>query len=221
MMLKRISLISCIFVVFGVSIALAQEGVLISTPGGNNNISQKAGSVIKEYVQQSVINALVTNISEVFERTIKSQKIDIFPQVTLSAINKAAYDIYVDTSFKPKIDEIYNMVVDQALDDFERGQPQQIIQNNIRNAVTQKIKPLLSEYGPKMIVEHYFTEALKQHKKVVTMTLAQRQAQLAVIQQQQAEIQKQILAQMQKAIEYEKKREQYLQNMQNNGVLSR
>jgi len=195
------------------------QGVLISGVGAaprigieapQQSISKDVKSMIQEYVQQTIIAAVLNKIGDVMKRLIENNNLQIMPQVVYLAIQQAGVEIFDQKTMKDMIQAAYDDSVSMAIEKQEKGIAQNIIQNQVSTIVNAKMQEMEDHTVFRQIIEHYLEQALIQNKKIIIQTVAQKQAMLAAIAQQQKAIQMALQQKYLETVQQSMMQQQYL-----------
>lgn len=178
------------------------DGILVS--GSTTSVKAEARSYLNQrmndYVQQVVIQSVLTKTGEVFNRVLSGQNIQIFPQVAYQAIEQAALQLFKQESTSQTLREAYTTASDKTMTLLDEDASASVIQQQVRSSVNEVIGPVFQ--GPlfKAIVEEVLKSAITQSQRIIAATLMQRQAQVAAIQKQRQMLQMALLQQVQKSM---------------------
>ncbi len=196
--MKRIILL--LFVsVFLSAPASANEGIYAS--GNTRYTQQKVDSQAQKLIEQMVIATIIEKTGKIVTDFMKSQNINVFPQITYNAVQMIAMQVFKQEALKSFPQDAYKDAVDKFRELRDKGASPQQMQNQIRNVINGILDPLRDEYVYQEVIKLGVKEAMVQNRKIIVMAVAQQQAQLAAIQAQHIYMQQMMQRYYQEAIQ--------------------
>lgn len=164
--------------------ATANNGVYVS--GNTPQAQKKVDHQIEQLVNQMVVQKIVADTGELFSNFIKSQNINVFPQVAYNAVQLVAVQVFKQDSLKAYPQEAYQEALDKVNELRNNGASGEQMQSALKSILSRVLDPLKEEYVYQELVKIGVKEAMIQNRKIIVMATAQKQAQLAAMRQQQA-----------------------------------
>lgn len=170
--------------------ALADDGVYVSGPSAKQ---QDVEALMKEFVRVEVINSLLQDTGVIVERIVRNQNVQIYPQMAGLAVQQIVQQVF-------KQEETMNICKDAYDDSFElikvqrlEGLSQNQLQENARKNIKEIVGPIYDLPVYKNIVEKILEHTLKEQYRLSVLQVAQRQAQMMILQQQMNQMQQAVM----------------------------
>ncbi len=170
-------------------------------PSSLDKTQIKVYSLIEKYVQQMVIQSVLSTTGEIIQRAIIRGKLKIFPQIGYQAIQQAAFQVFKQGSTKEITEDAFEQSYDIAIEQYEEQMQPGMIQKNVKDNVEGIIQSMRGNQVFKIIIERILKQAMIQQQKMLVMQVAQRQMQLALVQKQRMAMYQAMVQMYQKAIQ--------------------
>ncbi|VAW11801.1 hypothetical protein MNBD_BACTEROID05-893, partial [hydrothermal vent metagenome] len=199
-----------LFVVNIAGISLAQ-GVYTS---GARKKSQSSSITpqLEKYVQNVVIQSVIKTTSDVVERMVKQNNIQIFPAIVYQSIQQIAAQVFQQNGLRKRTQDAYDQGFERAQKLYKEGAPGDRIERELKGLVDSIIRPVVSDRIFQEVIKMSLKQAMGNQQRMVAMTVAQQQLQLAAIARQKQIYQQAVIQQYQTAIRQQQvARQQYSQ----------
>jgi len=161
---------------------LAYDGVLVSDQTLPQDQNREVNEMIDKFVQQVVIQSVLSTTTDTMKWILQTQNIKIMPQITYQAIHQAALQIFKIEATKEFTQAAYEESFEEAKKMFEDGFPQRDIEAIVKSKVNASLVELNQDPVYKKIIEKIIEQALIKQQQMIAMTVMQRQAQMQMIQ---------------------------------------
>ena len=157
--------------------------------------------LISEHVNKVVLNTYLNKSRETVLKIIERSNIGFLPQIAFLAVQQISEQAFKQKPIKDTMKSTYVSIFDESMSKIENGESQNAIQDYIISEAEKNIYPIFDDRVFKYVVEEVIKQSHIQQQKMMYMQAAQRQAQLAAVQQRYQAIQKAMIEQYMKAMQ--------------------
>ncbi len=174
----------------------------------NKSRSDKVNKLMGDYIQQMVIQTVLSDTADVIKLLISRQKIELFPQIAYQAIEQVTLQLFQLEDTKKILRDSYDDAYEKTMDLMDQKKEPSQIQIQVKSIIDGAVGSMLQKPIFRHIVQEVLKQAMIQNRKIVASQVMQRQAQLAMIQKQAEVMQKAIIQQYQNAVVQTQQRQQ-------------
>lgn len=185
--MKRIVLV-WLYLILMFSIVSADE----NRPMTLNN--ERIYQAVESYVQQIIQHNLVKTCGELM------RGVNLMPDIAMQASQRAAMEVFKQEDLKSILIGIFDENSTQVKDEINMGMPQTYIELGVKKRIEKDIKLLLEDPVFRYIIEEMLKQAVVQQRQIIMMKVAEQQAQLLAIRQQQMILQQELMKQVMEQI---------------------
>lgn len=183
--------------IFGLGLVLAL--VFFSKVGLTDERTERIRPMIKEYVQQAVLNEMISTVGEIYSRILKQNDLNILPQVVYEVTQQTVLQMMNQDDLRTYIVDAFEQALDEAMVNVEEGIDQEEIQRQIKAKIDEVIGPVREDRHFKFLLEEMLKKGYAKSQQIMMkVAVGQYAAQAAV---RQAVMQQAIMEQYKLMIE--------------------
>jgi len=181
--MKKYSLLFATGLLCVCRLALAYDGVQISTPPPKPITPETVQSSIENYVEQSVVRILVKQTGEVIQTALKQQDLKLFPQLIYLSAQRTASECINQTDLHKILRNAYDHGMQIADEQRDLKASSATIRKKINDAVDAEVSQIVFEPYYRLIIEHMIQQAVLQQQSILLQKAVEVELQKMVIQQ--------------------------------------